>query len=97
MLKKLFGKLAGSDQSNAPAPTGDVVEHDGYRITPSPKAEGNQFYVAGTISKEIDGDVREHQFVRADTHADFEAACEHSVQKARQIIKESGERIFRDA
>jgi len=94
MLKKLFGKLAGSEKSAAPAATGDVVEHDDYRITPSPRREGNQFYVAGKISKEVDGTLREHEFIRADTHGDFDTACEHSVQKARQIIKESGDRIF---
>lgn len=94
VLGKLFGKLAGG--SPAPAKTGTPVEHEGFTITPAPRVEANQFYVAGTISKSVGGELREHQFIRADTHGDFDTACDHSVRKARQIIKEQGERIFKD-
>lgn len=93
MLGKLFGKLTGN--SPAAAKTGEPVKHEGFTITPSPREESGQFYLAGTITKSIDGELREHQFIRADTHADFDTACDHTVQKARQIIKEQGDRIFK--
>ncbi len=94
VLGKLFGKLGGSKADAVQK--GEAVEHDGYLITPVPRMESGQYYIAGTISKTIDGETREHAFVRADTHGDFQTACDHTVQKARQIIKEQGDRIFRD-
>ena len=51
---------------------------------------------AGVIRKEVGGELKEHRFVRADTHASAEAANDFAVIKARQIIDEQGERIFRD-
>jgi hypothetical protein len=57
------------------------------------KAEG-QYQTAGVITKEVGGTVKEHKFIRADRHASYEDAVEFSLAKAKQIVDQSGERIF---
>ncbi len=93
-LKSWFGKLmTPREREDKP---GEAVEYQGNSIVPRPKAQGGQFYTAGVISKELAGGRREHYFIRADTHASHAGACQHSVQKARQIIDEQGERLFKE-
>jgi len=93
-LKSLFGKLLGSsDDAGTP---GESVDYQGYKITPHPKCEAGHFYIAGRIEKEFPDGVKEHYFIRADTHAGRDAAMQHAVAKARQIIDEQGDRLFRD-
>ena len=93
-LKSLFGKLfTASEDEGTP---GASVDYQGYKITPQPKPQGGQFYTAGRIEKEFPDGVKEHYFIRADTHAGKDAAMQHAVVKARQIIDEQGERLFRD-
>jgi hypothetical protein len=38
--------------------------------------------------------LREHRFVRADTHGSADQAREFAIVKARQIIDEQGDRLF---
>ena len=93
-LKALLGKLFGSsDETGTP---GESVDYQGYKITPHPKPQGGQFYIAGRIEKDFPEGVKEHSFIRADTHASKDAAMQHSVVKARQIIDEQGDRLFGD-
>ncbi len=97
MLRKLFGK--GSDSSEAAAgSSAESVEHEGYVIQPAPRKEKGSFHTAGYIRKcDESGQWQEQFFIRADTHADFKTACDHSVFKGRQIIDEYGGRnLFRD-
>ena len=90
-----FDKLMGKGQSS-PKVTAESVEYNGFKIQPAPRKQGNSYVTAGVISKMDDaGNVMEHSFIRADTHADIDAACEHSVFKGKQIINESGDRIFK--
>lgn len=88
-LKKLFG---GGDTPK-PEPTAET--HKGYRISPTPVAEGNTYRVAATIEKEVDGEMRSHKLVRADTLQGLEEAQAACIRKAKQVIDEQGERIFR--
>ena len=44
--------------------------------------------------EEIDGEVKEHRFIRADRFASKDDAVDTSLRKARQIIDEQGERSF---
>ena len=37
---------------------------------------------------------KEHKFIRADRHASYDDAVEFSLAKARQIVDQSGERMF---
>jgi len=93
-LKSLFGKLLGSsDKAGTP---GESVDYQGYRITPHPKPQDGQFYTAGRIEKEFPEGAKEQYFIRADTHASKDDAMQHAVVKARQIIDEQGDGLFRD-
>lgn len=92
-LKKLFsgGKPGGSQEREA-AP----VEYKGFTIRPAPYLENGQYQTAGYIDKTVDGAVKTHRFVRADRQADFDGAVSFTTLKARQLIDEQGESLFRD-
>ncbi len=94
LFSKFFGGGGGS--SGGGAREGDEVDYQGFKITPAAQPQNGQWLTAGVIRKEIGGEVKEHRFLRADTHASAEAANDFAVIKARQIIDEQGERIFRD-
>ena len=88
--KSLFGGGATESAEKASEP----VEYNGFMIRAAPyKAEG-QYQTAGTITKDVGGVVKEHKFVRADRHASYDDAVEFSLSKARQIVDQSGERMF---
>ncbi|MFK7869908.1 MAG: HlyU family transcriptional regulator [Roseobacter sp.] len=89
-LKKLFG--GGSE--TPPAKT-ESEDYEGYRITVTPIAEGTSYRVAATIEKEIDGETKEHKLIRADTVQGKDEAEAASLRKAKQVIDEQGDRIFR--
>lgn len=86
-LKKLFG--GGAETKSA------TEEYEGYRITATPIAEGGAFRVSATIEKEVAGEIKEHKLVRADTLQGREAAESACLRKARQVIDEQGDQIFR--
>jgi hypothetical protein len=91
-LKAAWARLAGGPAANeAEAP---AVEYNGFRIRPNPYRTGGQYQTAGTIEKDGPDGVRQHRFVRADTHPSREVAVEFTVMKARQIIDLQGERMF---
>jgi hypothetical protein len=86
----LFSKLFGGGSAPAPEPE----EHNGFRIYPEPKSDAGGFRIAGRIEKEVDGEVKVHSFVRADTIQSKEEAERFTILKAKQIIDEQGERLF---
>lgn len=88
--KKLFG--GGGAVREEPA--AEPVEHKGFTIRPAPFVEEGQYQTCGLISKMIDGETKEHRFVRADRFASRDDAIEVTLRKARQLIDEQGERIF---
>ncbi|TWG53833.1 MULTISPECIES: HlyU family transcriptional regulator [unclassified Aminobacter] len=88
--KKLFGGGGAAKQEEA----GEPVEHKGYRILPTPYLEGGQYQTCGVISKEINGELREHRFIRADRFASRQDAIDVTIRKAQQVIDEQGDRIF---
>ena len=94
-LKRLFGG-GGGGEAAAPkeAAPAKQVEHKGFLISATPyKAEG-QYQTCGVVSKEVGGVMKEHKFIRADRHASYDDAVEFSLAKARQIVDQSGERMF---
>jgi hypothetical protein len=86
ILSRLFGSKSSADTQ-----TGAVEEYKGFRITPTPIKEGGQFRISARIEK----DGRVHELIRADTMTSFDEAVTASVGKARQIIDEQGDRLFR--
>jgi hypothetical protein len=95
-LKRLFGGGSSSGESVEPgsAAAAKQVEHKGFLISATPyKAEG-QYQTCGIVSKEIDGVVKEHKFIRADRFAGLDDAVDISIKKGMQLVDEQGERIF---
>ncbi len=83
--------------SAAPAsPAAEPAEHyQGYRIRPTPFARRGQFQLSGIIERDIDGETKEHRFIRADAYPNRNEAAAFSIAKAKQIIDEQGDRMFR--
>jgi hypothetical protein len=95
-LSRLFGGGSRTEDAvNAPAKVTAEIEHEGFTIRAEPyRADGGQYQTAGTVLKEVDGETREHKFVRADRFASLDDATSFSLQKGRQIVDEQGERVF---
>ena len=87
LLKKLFG--------GAEPPAPDPITHAGFTIFPEPVKEDGGYRIAARIEKEVGGDMQVHHMIRADTYAGQETAIEASISKAKQVIDQMGERIFR--
>ena len=64
---------------------------------PRRSARRSGWNTAGVISKEFPDGVKEHSFIRVDTHASKDDAVSFSITKAQQIIDEQGDRIFRNS
>lgn len=95
-LKSLFGLGGGKEAAGGrPAAAAKEAEHKGFTIRATPYKDGGQFQTAGTIAKEIDGEMKEYKFVRADRFSTLEEAADLSLSKGRQIIDEQGDRMFK--
>ncbi|KXF76769.1 hypothetical protein ATN84_12145 [Paramesorhizobium deserti] len=94
-LKRLFGGGGGkAGEAAVEAAAGKEAEHNGFLIRATPYNEGGQYQTCGVITKEVNGVVKEHKFIRADKFASLDDAINVSLSKGRQIINEQGERIF---
>jgi hypothetical protein len=89
----LFSRLFGGKTPNADPET-EPETHAGCLIYPEPARDGSKWRVAARIEKQIDGEIKTHQLIRADTLDSEEAAAETAVFKARQVIDEQGDRLF---
>ena len=86
-FKSLFG-------GGKPGATGKRAEHKGFTIEAAVYPEGGQFQLAGVISKEINGAVKQYRYVRADRFASASEAADRALDKGRQIIDEQGDKVF---
>lgn len=93
MIFNLFKKSSGENAASNDA--GDVVEYGEFHIVPAPRKEGGQWRIAGIIRKEIDGELKEQEFIRADLITDRGEAETLIVNKAKQIIEEQGDKLFK--
>jgi hypothetical protein len=94
-LKALWSRLAGgTDEASTPA--APATEYKGYRILPAPFRNSAVYQTAGTIEKDTPEGVKQHRFVRADTHHSREDAIAFAISKAKQIIDLQGDRIFKE-
>ena len=88
-LSKLFG--------GGPARKSEEEQeiYKDFRIVVDPIREAGGFRVAARIEKEVDGEILSFQLIRADVCRSESQAREVSSAKARQVIDEQGERLFR--
>jgi hypothetical protein len=94
-LKSLFGGRSATGDSNSEEFLGDPIDYNGFTIRAAPFKSEGQYQTAGIIAKDVGGERKEHRFIRADRHTSLEAATEFSLSKARKIVDELGERMFR--
>ena len=95
-LKAAFARLVGgSGREKADAPEGEPVEYNGYRIRPAPYLSNGQYQTAGTIEKDFPDGVKQHKFIRAETHPGRDDAIAFAISKGKQIIDQQGDRIFK--
>ena len=93
-LKKLFGIGSGASTKALPERT---EPYEGFEIRATPYEEEGKFQLCGLISREVDGVRREHRYVRADRFSTVDDAIEMTLFKGRQIIDQTGERLFAGA
>ena len=89
-IKRIFGNPSAKKGAKGIPST----YYNDFEIRPAPVQDSNGWRVSGTIAKEVDGTLKEHEFVRADSCSDKESAVALTLRKARQFIDERGERIF---
>ena len=88
ILSKLFGGGGGEAQETKPE------TYKGFSIIPTPVREGSRYRLSAKISKDIDGETKEHVLIRADVLDDVASANEAGIAKAKQVIDEQGDRLF---
>ena len=95
-LKDLWNRLAGkSGAAQRDEPAAEAVEYKGFRIRPAPYSARGGYQTAGIIEKDFETGLKEHRFVRAETHPSKDEAASFAIVKARQIIDEQGDSLFR--
>jgi len=93
-LKEAWQRLAGAGGGEAEVVTAPAVEYKGYRIRPTPFRTDALYQTAGTIEKDAPEGMKEHRFIRADTHPSKDDAVNFAISKAKQIIDLQGDRMF---
>lgn len=95
-LRDLWSRLAGGSRTGEPEePAAEAVEYKGFRIRPAPYSAKGGYQTAGVIEKNFETGMKEHRFVRAETHPSKDEAATFAITKGKQIIDEQGDRIFR--
>ena len=98
ILKKLFGG-GGTRGGNGASPPMTVVAEqviDGVKVEAAPMPEGSgQYRLCALLSKEIGGEVKTHKLIRANVFPSRDDAVEAAFRKARRVIEEQGDALFR--
>lgn len=93
--KKLFG---GGDAVDS-APAGDKTlgeeAYKGFLIKAIEMRVGSEYQLAGTIEKDVGGELKTYKFIRADRMGSKDDLIALALSKGHQIIDEQGEQIFR--
>ncbi len=88
ILSRLFGRGAGREQAT------ETVEYQGFRIIPKPMKEAGGYRIAARLEKDVGGEVKRHDLIRADVCTSLEEAKTAALAKAKSLIDEQGETIF---
>lgn len=92
--KNLFGGGAASTEPASDKVLGEE-SYKGFLIKAIEMKAGSELQLAGTIEKDIDGELKSYRFVRADRMSSRDDLTAIALSKGRQIIDEQGEAIFR--
>ncbi|MDD9908078.1 MAG: HlyU family transcriptional regulator [Ahrensia sp.] len=88
-FKRLLGKA-----EEASAKPAAQESYKGFDIVATPQSDGGQYRLHGTISKQVDGEVKQHVLIRADLFPDTKQCAEVTLRKAKQVIDEQGDRLL---
>ena len=92
--KNLFGGGAAKTE-----PAGDKVmeqeTYKGFLIKAIEMRAGSEYQLAGTIEKDIGGELKSYKFIRADRMGSKDDLIALTFSKGRQIIDEQGDGIYR--
>ena len=91
--KNLFGGCGEARQA-APEPG---EEYKGFTIRPTPMSVGSEYQLAGRIEKDVDGELKTYDFVRADRMSSRDDAVALALSKGKQIIDEQGVSLFKQS
>ncbi|WP_299610464.1 HlyU family transcriptional regulator [uncultured Tateyamaria sp.] len=87
LLKKLFGGGA------PPEAKGEIYKD--FRIIPTLQKEPDGYRICARIEKDVNDETKTHTLIRADTIASHDDALAATIAKAKQVIDEQGDGIFR--
>lgn len=90
LLRKLFGGSGASGSPKTPEP----VSYNGFTIRPEPMKEPDGYRIAARIEKEIGGELKSHHLIRADMLHSADEAEAASIQKAKAMIDQMGDKLF---
>ena len=93
-LGNFFKSILGGGNGSAQPAAADPVDYKGFKIEAAPIDEDGKYRTAGFISGDVDGETKRVQFIRADQNSELQAAIDHSLAKARQIIDEQGDKLL---
>ncbi|MGL4829165.1 MAG: HlyU family transcriptional regulator [Vibrio sp.] len=88
----LFSRLFAKPKQAIPLV--QPIEYKDFLIYQEPIAENGQFRVAGRITKEIDGELQTHRFIRSDLVSNKADAEELMLKKAQLFIDQMSGQIF---
>lgn len=95
-LSKLFGFSGGSKEEAGASGGGKTEAYADCLIRATPKREGAQFRLAGSVEKDVDGATRVRTFIRADLFSSEQDVIDATLRKGRQIIDQHGPSLFAD-
>ena len=93
----LWKKLFGGGEDGGKAEDGGALgqeEYKGFLITAVELRAGAEYQLAGTTEKDVGGELKTHQFVRADRISSKDELVGMALAKGRQIVDEQGEGVF---
>jgi hypothetical protein len=93
-LKAAWARFTGGGAGEADAADAPAIEYKGYCIRPTPFRTNGHYQTAGIIEKDTPEGLKEHRFIRADTHQSKEDAVAFAISKAKQIIDLQCDRMF---
>ncbi len=86
--------VAPTDKDTPDRGGAQAVDYNGFTIRPAARRQESQWLTAGVITKQFEEELKEHHFIRAETHPSQDVADAFSITKAKQIIDELGDKIF---
>lgn len=91
-IRNLF---SGGSASKPPQAANEPDSYKDYLIYAEPMSESGQWRLAGRIVKGEGEAAKEHTFIRADIFSNRDEVEAATLRKARQIIDEQGDALFR--